>query len=350
MMTQWNGLDLLETAVVILNANTRIHYINNAAANLFSCSLKEVQNTALSHLFPTLPQLNKALQHTQLHNTSFNQYALEITLYNKQRIHVNLIATPLEDRAGGWILEFCIMDKQLKIANEERMLAQQQATKELIRNLAHEIKNPLGGIRGAAQLLEYELPSPALREYTQVIRDEVDRLQALLDRLLTPHRLPQITELNIHEVLERVRSLILAETQQGLIIQRDYDISLPLIKGDKSQLIQVILNIMRNAMQAMQQQGTIILRTRIQRQATIARARHALAAQIEIIDDGPGIPLELQDKIFYPLVSGRADGHGVGLTLAQNFIQQHRGHIEFESRAGHTNFTLLLPISTPKRD
>jgi two-component system nitrogen regulation sensor histidine kinase GlnL len=214
-----------------------------------------------------------------------------------------------------------------------------------LRNLAHEIKNPLGGLRGAAQLLEHELPRAGLREYTQVIIQEADRLQKLMDRLLTPGHLPHLRTTNIHEVLERVRSLTLAETPQGIVIRRDYDTSLPDLVADPEQLIQAVLNIVRNAVQSMQGKGEIILRTRIARQVTLAKKRYRQAIQVQIIDNGPGIPEAIREKIFYPLVSGREGGSGMGLTLAQTLINQHQGTIECDSRPGHTCFTLLLPIT-----
>jgi two-component system nitrogen regulation sensor histidine kinase GlnL len=243
------------------------------------------------------------------------------------------------------ILEFHQIDKQLKIAREERMLLQQQANRELLRNLAHEIKNPLGGLRGAAQLLELELPKPELKEYTQVIIKEADRLQSLMDRMLTPHRLPQYRLISIHEVLERVRSLLLAEHPQGITIRRDYDTSLPDISADQEQLIQVMLNIARNAAQAMHGQGEITLRTRVARQVTLAKKRYRLALMIQIIDNGPGIPENIREKIFYPLVSGREGGSGLGLTLAQTFVAQHHGSVECDSKPGRTCFTILLPVT-----
>ena len=224
------------------------------------------------------------------------------------------------------------------------MLDQTQSNRLLLRNLAHEIKNPLGGIRGAAQLLEQELDKPALREYTQVIVQEADRLRTLMENLLAPQNASHYGTLNIHEVLERVRSVVLAEMPVGLKIRRDYDISLPALVGDKEQLIQVVLNIVRNAAQAMQGKGLIIFRTRIVRQATLMKHRHRLAVMVQIIDSGPGIPQELKDKIFYPLVSGHADGHGLGLTLAQDFVSQHHGAIEFDSEPGRTCFTVMLPV------
>ncbi|HET9651614.1 MAG TPA: nitrogen regulation protein NR(II), partial [Usitatibacter sp.] len=241
------------------------------------------------------------------------------------------------------MLEFRELEQQLKIAREAKILEQQEANRELIRNLAHEIKNPLGGIRGAAQLLERELGDPELREFTQVIVKETDRLQSLMNRLLTPNRLPKVEPINIHEVMERVRSVLAAEFP-ALVIRRDYDTSLPEIHGDKEQLIQAILNVARNAAQATEGRGEIRFVTRIARQVTIARTRHRHAIAITIQDNGPGVPTELAEKIFYPLVSGRAGGTGLGLSLAQSYVSQHQGLIEFESVPGRTRFTILLPV------
>jgi two-component system nitrogen regulation sensor histidine kinase GlnL len=220
----------------------------------------------------------------------------------------------------------------------------------LLRNLAHEIKNPLGGVRGAAQLLEAELASSEQREYTRVIIAEADRLHALVDRLLMPHRAPRVVaEMNIHEVCERVRLIMVSEFPRGLTITRDYDASTPEFRGDKEQLIQALLNVVRNAAQALDGRiaagdAEIVLRTRVARQVTIARARHRLALDLHVIDNGPGIADQLKDRIFFPLVSGRDGGNGLGLTLAQTFIQQHDGMIEADSRPGRTSFRILIPL------
>ncbi|MFM7331252.1 MAG: nitrogen regulation protein NR(II), partial [Brachymonas sp.] len=227
------------------------------------------------------------------------------------------------------------------------------ANKELIRNLAHEIKNPLGGIRGAAQLLQMELPDKSLTEYTQVIIHEADRLQTLVDRLLEPHRKPrEIGEVNIHEVCERVRALILAEFPRGLKVVRDYDTSIPDFLGDKEQIIQAVLNIAHNAAQVLGGESgritagdaRIVFKTRVARQVTLGKKRHRLALELHIEDNGPGIPPEIADRIFYPLVSGREGGSGLGLTLAQTFVQQHEGVIEVQSQPGRTEFTLCFPL------
>ena len=254
------------------------------------------------------------------------------------------------DRPDQVIVELVEIEQQTRQDREARALDQAQANKELIRNLAHEIKNPLGGIRGAAQLLEMEMESRALTEYTQVIINEADRLQALVDRLLAPHRKPHVVgDVNIHEVCERVRSLILAEFPRGLTGQRDYDTSIPEFRGDREQLIQAVLNIAHNAVQALteriaQGSGRITLRTRIARQVTLGKQRYRLALELHIEDNGPGVPESIRDRIFYPLVSGRDGGSGLGLTLAQTFVQQHQGMIECESQPGQTIFKIVVPL------
>jgi len=263
-------------------------------------------------------------------------------------LHLDCTASSIDVNGMRLMLEFRPIEQQLKVAREERLLEQQQANRELIRNLAHEIKNPLGGIRGSAQLLEHELRmlknAPQLKEYTQVIIKESDRLQDLMQRLLSSHRMMQPTLVNVHEILERVRRLIHAE-YAGVSVRRDYDTSLPALTGDCEQLIQAILNIARNAAQAMNGQGEIVFRTRAARQVTLAKRRYHLALELQVIDNGPGIPDEMRDKIFYPLVSGRDGGSGLGLTLAQSFVHQHHGTIEVDSHPGRTCFTILLPLN-----
>ncbi len=262
---------------------------------------------------------------------------------------VHVIVSQL-DGGERVLVEMIEIEQQTRLDREERLHGQAQLNKELVRNLAHEIKNPLGGIRGAAQLLEMELAAPELAEYTQVIIHEVGRLQALVDRLLDPHRHAQVVgDVNIHEVCERVRSLVLAEFPRGLALQRDYDTSLPEFRGDRAQLIQVVLNIVRNAAQALAERivagdAVVTLRTRVARQATIARERFRLALELHIQDNGPGVPEAIRDRIFHPLISGREGGTGLGLTLAQTFVEQHHGTIECESMVGRTVFKILIPL------
>jgi two-component system nitrogen regulation sensor histidine kinase GlnL len=338
-------LEYLATAVILLDEESRVGYMNPAAEQLFDLSGKNLQGLPVQQVFTHSEQLATAMQHALHNNASFIEHDLTLGTIAHGKLHLRCAATPLQLNKRYLLLEFHPIDRPLKLAREEQMLDQTQSNRLLLRNLAHEIKNPLGGIRGAAQLLEQELDKPGLREYTQVIVQEADRLRSLMEKLLAPQNGSHYSELNIHEVLERVRSVVLAEMPTDLKIRRDYDISLPALVGDKEQLIQAMLNIVRNSAQAMQGKGTIILRTRIAHQATLIKRLYRQAVKVEIIDNGPGIPPELQDKIFYPLVSGRADGHGLGLTIAQDFINQHHGVIEFDSEPGCTRFTILIPIT-----
>jgi two-component system nitrogen regulation sensor histidine kinase GlnL len=343
---QFPGLELLATAVVLLDAELVVRYANPAAENLFAASRKTLAGKRIGELFADGAPILAAIAQARREDATFIGYDLMLAPSPAGEVHLACSVTPVEFGGMSLLLEFQQIDQHLKIDREERMLNQSLASRTLIRGLAHEIKNPLGGIRGAAQLLDRELERPALHEYTQVIIKEADRLQALMDRLLAPNRVPHFGPLNIHEVLERVRSLILAEFPDGVRLVRDYDVSLPEIVGDREQLIQAVLNIARNAAQALRGGGGVItLRTRAARQVTLARRRHRLAATVQIVDDGPGIPDEMRDKIFLPLVSGREDGNGLGLTLAHNFIAQHQGTIECESAPGRTCFTLMLPAS-----
>lgn len=344
------GLELMATAVLVLDRQFQLVYANAAAENLFAFSRRNAQGMPLVRLIDDSNHdggLFAHLAQAYASGTGFSESNLAISTPAGAHLNCSCVATPQEGER--LILEFQALDQHLKIAREEKLLEQQKRNRELIRNLAHEIKNPLGGIRGAAQLLERELPHDDLREYTQVIIKEADRLQTLMDRLLTPHRLPTIVPVNIHDVLEHVRAVLLAEFPETLRIARDYDISLPEIDGDREQLIQAMLNIARNAAQAMNGSGQVIFQTRIARQVTIARARYRLALDVRIIDEGPGVLPHLRDTIFTPLVSGREGGTGVGLSLAQTFISQHSGVIEFDSAPGKTSFYMLLPVRSARQ-
>ena len=349
------GLEHLATAVILLDASHQVAYANPSAEILFALSATQIAGHHISQIFLQGEILQLAIDNAVKNNSPFREHEFAITTVRQQSFAVTCTVTPVEMREATLLLEFQQMDQQLRIAREERMLIQQQANSELLRNLAHEIRNPLGGLRGAAQLLEHELPNVSLREYTQVIIKEADRLQSLMDRLLVPHRVPKYEPTNIHEVLERVRSLLLAESPNNMLIKRDYDTSLPELIGDREKLIQAVLNIARNAVQAMQEahqmagntqanQSQIIFRTRAERQVTLAKKRYRVAIKLQIIDNGPGIPAEIRERIFYPLVSGREGGSGLGLALAQTFITQHHGMIDVESEPGKTCFTILLPI------
>lgn len=340
-----SALDLLATAVILLDDQLALRYMNAAAENLLELSSKNTSGLPLAKVFSEDSKLTAAIGYACANNCSYTEHDLVLGVPGRGRLHLTCTVTPIERASGGsFLLEFRHVEQQLRIAREERLLDQNRVNREFIRNLAHEIKNPLGGIRGAAQLLDRELERPDLHEYTQVIMKEADRLQSLMDRLLAPHRPPKPVALNIHEVLERVRSIILAE-YPGVAILRDYDSSLPSLKGDREQLIQVALNIIRNAAQALQGNGEICLRTRIARQVTIARTRHRHAIELTVADNGPGIPEAIRERVLYPLVSGRDDGSGLGLTIAQTFITQHHGTLTYESMPGNTCFTILLPVN-----
>jgi two-component system nitrogen regulation sensor histidine kinase GlnL len=341
-VTNYAGLELLSTAVLLLDETLQVTHANPAAETLFAHGRKHLVGIPFDNALPNNEEFVARLERARDAQAGFNDndLLLEVEGYP---VHLHCVISPIEPE-GGLVLEFRELQQQMKIAREAKIQEQQEANRELIRNLAHEIKNPLGGIRGAAQLLERELDGPELREFTQVIVKETDRLQTLMNRLLTPSRLPRVESVNIHEVTERVRSLLLAEFPSGLRVARDYDTSLPDLIGDREQLIQALLNVARNAAQATGGHGSIRFVTRIQSSVTIARTRHRQAIAVGVEDDGPGIPPELAERIFYPLVSGREGGTGLGLSLAQSFVSQHHGLIEFESRPGRTRFTLLLPL------
>jgi len=338
------GLDLLSTGAVVVDADSIIQYVNPAAETLLGISGILLAGGHVDQVFERSPELLAAVRTARLSQETVIEYELDVVVNGHPPIRLGCSISPVDAPQQGVLLELRAVDPQLRIARLEQARLQQEANRELLRNLAHEIKNPLGGIRGAAQLLEHELPRESLREYTQVIIKESDRLQSLMERLLTPHRTPRFGAVNIHEVLERVRSLILAETPTGIRLKRDYDISLPEVRADSEQLIQAVLNIARNAVQAMHGKGEIIFKTRVARQITLESRRHRLGLRVEIIDNGPGIPDEIREQIFYPLVSGREGGSGLGLAVAQTLVAQNHGTIDCESRPGHTMFYIFLPL------
>ena len=348
--TAYRGLDLLAAAVLLLDDAHRVVYGNPAAENLFEISRKQLIDRTPAELFGDATGLIAALAKAVASGASYTEQELELSS-GRHKLHLTCTVSPVDVADAALIVEFRHIDQQLRIAREERLLEQQQANRELIRSLAHEIKNPLGGIRGAAQLLERELDRAHLIEYTQVIIGECDRLQSLVNRLLTPHRLPHFRRINVHEILVRVKGLVQAEFPQVAVVP-DFDISLPDFDADPEQLMQAVLNVVRNAAQAVS--GTtadprIRLTTRVARYVTLARKRHRLALSLAIADNGPGIPEAIRDRIFYPLVSGREGGSGLGLTIAQTFIAQHNGTIECQSTPGNTVFTILLPLE-PRAD
>ena len=344
-------LDNLTTATLLLDGKLCLVYMNPAAEMLLAVSGQRSHGQFISELFTESPEALASLRQAVEQAHPFNKREAVLTSVTGQTLTVDYAVTPLFNRGETYlVLEVHPRDRLLRITKEEAQLSKQETTKLLVRGLAHEIKNPLGGIRGAAQLLARELPEESLRDYTNVIIEEADRLRNLVDRMLGSNKLPKLALTNVHEVTERVASLIEAECQGSITLVRDYDPSIPELLIDREQMIQAVLNIVRNAMQAIASQkhdlglGRITMRSRTLRQFTIGHTRHRLVAKVEIIDNGPGIPPELQDTIFYPMVSGRADGTGLGLAITQNIISQHQGLIECESHPGHTVFSIFLPL------
>jgi two-component system, NtrC family, nitrogen regulation sensor histidine kinase GlnL len=372
----YEAYDQLATMVAIARSDGHCLLANSTLENAVAVSRRALlRGNVLDWFIDPLPMREtlQALQRNEVTSGRFEAQLKRAPLGSADPLLVRVSVSQM-DTPDWALLEIVEIEQQTRQDREERALGLAQANKELLRNLAHEIKNPLGGIRGAAQLLEMELESSrstgarvrgalglggrskrsgaarGLTEYTQVIIHEADRLQALVDRLLAPHRKPHVVgDVNIHEVCERVRLLISSEFPRGLEVQRDYDTSIPEFRGDREQLIQAVLNIVRNATEALGEQiaagsARLILRSRIARQVTIGKQRFRLALELHIQDNGPGVPESIRDRIFHPLVSGREGGSGLGLTLAQTFVQQHQGTIEYDSVPGRTNFKILIPL------
>ncbi|MFO1244030.1 MAG: nitrogen regulation protein NR(II) [Ramlibacter sp.] len=345
---RFQSFDLLATLVAVVHSDGAVLFANSALEDALGTSRRTIEGSQLPECFTEPHILQNALEGAGSNEFAALRYDAWLKRLNHDPLPVHVIVAQTE-RPGEIIVELLPLEAQAKQDREERLIDQAQANKELIRNLAHEIKNPLGGIRGAAQLLQMEI-DPGLTEYTQVIIHEADRLQTLVDRLLAPHRRPHVVgDVNIHEVCERVRSLILAEFPRGLRVVREYDTSIPEFRGDREQLIQAVLNIAHNACQALAERiaagdAQLVFRTRIARQVTFGKQRYRLALELHVIDNGPGVPDSIKDRIFYPLVSGREGGSGLGLTLAQTFVQQHHGLIECDSVPGRTDFKILIPL------
>jgi two-component system nitrogen regulation sensor histidine kinase GlnL len=345
---RFQAFDLLATLVAVVRADGCVVFANAALEDALGTSRRTIEGSQLCECFTEPRILRQALEGAGSNEFAALRYDAWLKRLNHEPLPVHVVVAQT-DAPGEVIVEMLPQEQQARQEREERLIDQAQANKELIRNLAHEIKNPLGGIRGAAQLLQMDI-GKELTEYTQVIIHEADRLQTLVDRLLAPHRRPHLVgDVNMHEVCERVRSLILAEFPKGLQVIRDYDTSIPEFRGDREQLIQAVLNITHNAAQVLAERmlagdAQIIFRTRIARQVTFGKQRYRLALELHVLDNGPGVPDSIKDRIFYPLVSGREGGSGLGLTLAQTFVQQHHGLIECDSRPGHTDFKLLIPL------
>ena len=339
-------LEHMGTAVLVFDDQYRLKSINQSGEAMLAHSARYLCGRELSQVFENAELVRVSLNSTLENEQTVSQHGCLLQLPDASDLRVNCTFTSIRDKAGEAfvLLEMRQIDHHLRIEQEEVLIMQQQATHELLRGLAHEIKNPLGGLRGAAQLLERQISEAELREYTQIIISEADRLQSLLDRMLGPNSLPRIESVNIHEVLEHVRHLVRVEAGEALHVYQDYDPSLPDIQADRDLLLQAILNIVRNAMQALENRGEITLRTRVRRHFNIGSNKYRLVARIQIIDNGPGMPEELRKQIFFPMITGRSDGTGLGLSLAQALINRHRGLIECESQPGKTVFTLLLPL------
>jgi two-component system nitrogen regulation sensor histidine kinase GlnL len=357
LLLSWNNLDKLflvhknilshlTEAVLLFNRNLELTYINSAGEILLADSKKHLLGLHANTLF-RMSGSNLLIDLQQCLNQEDPLFDREIKFARlNQSCKVNISATPLfsNNQVNEVLVEIQQVDRQLRISKEEQLFAQQNISRLLIKGLAHEIKNPLGGIRGAAQLLELELKNGDLTEYTQIIIQESDRLKALMDKMLGPKKPAKKELMNIHEVLERVRQLVNIEANHKITLITDYDPSIPDLEADKNQLIQVVLNIVQNAVQAMHHKGRITLKSRILRQLTIGKKTYKLTAKIDIIDNGPGIHSDIMNHIFYPMVSSRADGTGLGLSIAQSLIHQHNGFIECESEPGNTIFSIFLPL------
>ncbi len=339
-------LENLSTAILLFDREFRLLYLNTSAEMLFAVSSRKAIGSSVMEMIRCPGSvLESNLNQSMESGQPFTEREHQLTLPDGTEITVDCTVVPLRQgyRVHELLVEIQQVDRQLRITREEQILSRNEATRALVRGLAHEIKNPLGGLRGAAQLLERELQDPALTEYTQIIIEEADRLQNLVNNMLGPNRVPETKSVNIHQILERVCNLVKVEAGPTLTINKDYDPSIPPITGDMDQLIQSFLNILRNAVNAAGTKGVLSITTRILRQFTIGNIRHRLVLSVEIEDNGPGIPKELQERIFFPMVTG-GDGMGLGLSISQTLINRHQGLIEFTSKPGQTVFRVLLPL------
>jgi two-component system nitrogen regulation sensor histidine kinase GlnL len=343
-------LDLLATGVVVLDSQLCVVYANVGAQDLLAVGLNQARGHPITELFEESQALDLLLRRSLERGEPYAGHEISLTSSAKQGhrepVVIDVTVTPLEGLTGTHLLiELADARTRQRISRESEMLSRLDGSRLMIRQLAHEIKNPLGGLRGAAQLLDRELHDGSLKEYTAVIINEADRLRALVDSMLGPSRLPQKVSINIHELCEHVFHLLRSEAGAGIVIERDYDPSLPNAQFDRNEVIQALLNVARNALQAVDPaSGRVILRTRVLTNINIGTVRHRLVANIQVEDNGHGISPELQRSVFYPLVTTRSTGTGLGLAVAQDLVTRHRGIVEFESRPGHTVFSLLLPL------
>lgn len=339
-------IDDIFTAVLVFDKTLRLNTINTAGENLLLLSQRKVCGQTLTDFLPGASKLAEILQRALESRQPYMEWGIELHLSGRRNIIVDCMLTPIlsGDTCQEIIVELIDAQTHAKVRREENLTILHDAAHQSLQGMAHEIKNPLGGLRGAAQLLERELNGNELTEYTQIIINEADRLRNLIDRMITPNSQQTVSRTNIHEILEYVLSLVEAEESKALYVNRDYDPSLPPVKVDREQLIQAFLNIIRNAVQAIDEGGQITLRSRIARRTSFRQHFYKIAVQIDIIDNGPGVPEEIESGIFYPMVTGRAEGTGLGLSIAQTLVQSHGGLIEYERDDDLTIFRVLLPI------
>jgi two-component system nitrogen regulation sensor histidine kinase GlnL len=339
-------LDLLSLSVIVVDQNNLIEWLNASAQVMLAIGLKQANGRTLSDIVSDNVLLLELVERARSGGEAISHRGLRLYQSYDREVsdrYVDMTASHLEQ--GRVLIEIADTTRQLRITRDATLLAQQDGQRQMARALAHEIKNPLGGLRGAAQLLQRELPNERLHEYTDLIIREADRLRKLVDSLLGPGGPQHLSPTNIHECLEHVYKLMRNEADEDIVIVRDYDPSLPELRLDRDQIIQAMLNIGRNAIQAIGSSGRIVIRTRVGVNETIGTSRHRLIGKIQFEDDGPGVSEQIAETLFYPLVTSRPEGSGLGLALAQDLVTRHGGLIEFDSRPGRTVFTLLLPIA-----
>jgi two-component system nitrogen regulation sensor histidine kinase GlnL len=335
----------ISMGIVVLDAHLRIQYANQAAENIFEQSINRLKNEAFDKHWTNADAERHRLLYLLETKDGFSASEVRMLFADGKHVLVDVVASSLMiENEQHVLLEIRPIENQKRISEETQQWAQQQAARHLVRGLAHEIKNPLGGIRGAAQLLEKELDQSELQEFTQMIIEQSDRLRGLVDRLLGPNTPPQFAWHNVHQILEKVRTVIHLESKKTLTIERDYDPSIPNLWLDENKIQQTVLNITHNAAQAVSWKGNITFKTRVKRRVTIHGTQFPLVAVIKITDDGPGIAEEIRDTLFYPMVTSKNDGTGLGLSIAQRLIEHHKGKIELDSWPGHTEFSIYLPI------
>ena len=330
---------------MLLDQDGVVVYLNSSAQVLFRLSVRQILGRRLSAFIQSAEELDALVERTRGTGLAFARREMELDI-TSHRLVVDCRATPYP-ALDGTLLEFVDMESQRRIHREAELLAQQELSRRMLGQLAHEVKNPLGGLRGAAQLLARQLPEDVHKAYTDVIIGEADRLAALVDGMLRPAEPPQQRMANVHEVTEHVAQLIVAEKPAEVCVHKDYDPSLPPVFIDVDQLIQAFLNLAKNALQSVGEAGNLTFRSRALSNYNVNGQRHRLVISIEIEDDGPGIDAALKDTIFYPLVTGRSTGNGFGLTIAQELVSRNGGLIEFTSTPEHTRFQVRLPVAQP---